>query len=93
MQYIMNQMYRLENILHFMQVHKNLPFPKYNFIVENVSGPYESRLSPWSETSIIHIVRYQLHLVLHRRMTNQLLQLIFPVVPSFPGADEIIALR
>ena len=89
----MNQVYRLENILHFMHVHKNWPFLKYNFTVENVSGPYESRLSPWSETSIIHIVRYQLHLVLHSRMTNQLLQLIFPVVPPFPGGDEIIAVR
>ena len=71
-----------------MQVHKNQLFLKYNFTVENVSGPSESRISPRSETCIIHIVRYQLHLVLHSRMTYQLLQLIFPVVPSFPGADE-----
>ena len=76
-----------------MQVHKNQPSLKYNVTVENVSGPCESRLSPWSETSIIHIVRYQLHLVLHSQMTYQLLQLIFLVVLSFPGADELIADR
>ena len=76
-----------------MQVHKNQPFLKYNVTVENLSGPYESRHSPWSETSIIHIVRYQLDLVLHSWKTYQLLQLIFLVVPSFPGADELIADR
>ena len=67
-------------------------FSKCNFTVEDVSGPYESRHSPWNATCIIHIVRYQFHLVLHSRMTYQLLQLI-PVVPPFSGADEIIAVR